>query len=36
MTATAIVVSILFGVYHFAHSVPFNTAGYVALLGAIG
>ena len=32
----AVVASILFGVYHFAHSVPFNTLGMVAFLSAIG
>ena len=32
----AAVASILFGVYHFAHSAPFNTFGMVAFLSAIG
>jgi len=32
----AVVASILFGVYHFAHSAPFNTLGMVAFLSAIG
>jgi hypothetical protein len=32
----AIVASILFGVYHFAHSPPFNTVGTVVLLNVIG
>lgn len=32
----AIVASVLFGVYHFAHSPPFDTVGFVILLTAIG
>jgi hypothetical protein len=32
----AIIASILFGVYHFAHSPPFNTVGPVAFLTVIG
>lgn len=32
----AIVASVFFGVYHFAHSPPFNTVGFVALLTVIG
>jgi hypothetical protein len=32
----AIVASVLFGVYHFAHSPPFNTVGLVVLLTVIG
>jgi hypothetical protein len=32
----AIIASVLFGVYHFAHSPPFNTMGFVVLLTAIG
>jgi CAAX prenyl protease-like protein len=32
----AIVSSVLFGVYHFAHSPPFNTVGFVVLLTVIG
>lgn len=31
-----IVSSVLFGVYHFAHSPPFNTVGFVVLLTVIG
>jgi len=31
-----IVASILFGIYHFAHSAPFNTMPMVAFLGMIG
>jgi hypothetical protein len=32
----AIIASVLFGVYHFAHSPPFNTAGFVVLLSVVG
>ena len=32
----AIISSILFGAYHFAHSPPFNTVGFVILLTAVG
>ena len=32
----AIIASILFGVYHFAHSPPFNTVGFVVLLTVVG
>ncbi len=32
----AVIASVLFGVYHFAHSPPFNTAGSVVLLTVIG
>jgi hypothetical protein len=32
----AVVASALFGIYHFAHSAPFNTIGMVAFLGVIG
>ena len=32
----AIVASALFGVYHFAHSSPFNTVGVVVLLSVVG
>ena len=32
----AVVASVLFGVYHFAHSAPFNEFGMVAFLTAIG
>lgn len=32
----AIIASVFFGVYHFAHSPPFNTVGFVLLLTAIG
>lgn len=32
----ALIVSALFGAYHFAHSPPFNTPGMAAFLGAIG
>jgi uncharacterized membrane protein YhaH (DUF805 family) len=32
----AVVASVLFGVYHFAHSPPFNTVGFVVLLTVIG
>lgn len=32
----AVVASLLFGLYHFAHSAPFNTVGMVGFLTAIG
>ncbi len=32
----AIIASVLFGVYHFAHSPPFNTIGLVVLLTVVG
>lgn len=32
----AVVASVLFGLYHFAHSPPFNTLGFVVLLTVIG
>jgi hypothetical protein len=32
----AVISSVLFGVYHFAHSPPFNTVGFVVLLTVIG
>ena len=32
----AVVASLLFGAYHFAHSAPFNTIGMVGFLSAIG
>jgi hypothetical protein len=32
----AFIASVLFGVYHFAHSPPFNTVGTVAFLSVIG
>jgi hypothetical protein len=31
-----LIASVLFGVYHFAHSPPFNTMGFVFLLTAVG
>jgi hypothetical protein len=31
-----LVASVMFGMYHFAHSAPFNTIGMVALLTAVG
>lgn len=34
--AAAVVASVAFGVYHFAHSAPFNTWEMVALLTAVG
>lgn len=34
--AAAVAASLLFGVYHFAHSAPFNEAGMVAFLTGIG
>jgi hypothetical protein len=36
VAAGAVVASVLFGVYHFAHSAPFNTAGMVTLLTFVG
>lgn len=36
MTGAALVASLLFGIYHFAHSPPFNSIGMVALLTAVG
>jgi hypothetical protein len=32
----ALAASVLFGLYHFAHSAPFNTPGMVALLSVVG
>lgn len=32
----ALAASVLFGLYHFAHSAPFNTTGMVALLSVVG
>ncbi|WP_159593819.1 CPBP family glutamic-type intramembrane protease [Chelativorans xinjiangense] len=32
----AVIASVLFGIYHFAHSPPFDTIGMVALLTAVG
>jgi hypothetical protein len=32
----ALIASVLFGVYHFAHSPPFNTVGTVVFLSVIG
>ena len=34
--AAAIIASALFGVYHFAHSAPFNTPSMVAFLSVVG
>jgi hypothetical protein len=34
--AGAVVASVLFGLYHYAHSAPFNTFGMVALLTVVG
>ena len=34
--AAAVAASLLFGVYHFAQSAPFNDAGMVAFLTGIG
>jgi hypothetical protein len=34
--AAAAIASVLFGVYHYGHSVPFNTFPMVALLSAVG
>jgi len=36
MAVAAVVASLLFGVYHFAHSAPFNTLPMVALLTGVG
>jgi hypothetical protein len=36
LVGAALVASFLFGVYHFAHSPPFNTPGFVLFLMAIG
>lgn len=36
IVGAALVASLLFGLYHFAHSAPFNTPGMVALLSVIG
>lgn len=36
VTGAALVASLLFGVYHFAHSPPFNSIGMVVLLTTIG
>jgi hypothetical protein len=36
ITAAIVVASLLFGVYHFAHSAPFNTVRMVAFLSVIG
>ena len=36
LIGAALVASVLFGLYHFAHSAPFNTIGMVALLTVIG
>ena len=36
LIGAALVASVLFGLYHFAHSAPFNTIGMVALLTAVG
>ena len=35
-TGAAIIASVLFGLYHFAHSPPFNTPGMVLRLTAVG
>ena len=32
----AVIASLVFGVYHFAHSAPFNTVGMVSFLSMIG
>ena len=34
--SAAVIASVLFGVYHFAHSAPFNAPGIVAFLSIIG
>jgi hypothetical protein len=34
--SAAVISSVFFGVYHFAHSPPFNTVGFVVLLTVIG
>jgi hypothetical protein len=36
LIAAALVASVLFGVYHFAHSAPFNMPGMVVLLTVVG
>lgn len=36
VVVAAIIASVLFGVYHFAHSPPFNTVGLIVLLTVIG
>jgi hypothetical protein len=36
LAVASVVASVLFGVYHFAHSAPFNTAAMVALLSVVG
>ena len=36
LIGAALVASVLFGVYHFAHSAPFNTSGMVVLLTIVG
>jgi hypothetical protein len=36
LVSAALVASVLFGVYHFAHSPPFSTPGFVVFLTAIG
>ncbi len=36
IVGAALAASVLFGLYHFAHSAPFNTPGMVALLSAVG
>ena len=33
---SAVLASVLFGVYHYAHSAPFNTAQMVLLLSVVG
>lgn len=36
VVGAALVASVLFGLYHFAHSAPFNTVEMVALLTVVG
>jgi hypothetical protein len=36
VVGAALAASVLFGLYHFAHSAPFNTPGMVALLSFVG
>jgi hypothetical protein len=36
IVGAAFAASVLFGLYHFAHSAPFNTLGMVALLSVVG
>ena len=36
IVGAALAASVLFGLYHFAHSAPFNTPGMVALLSVVG